>query len=178
MVRRVADHGGQGRSSWLYHPTLVHGLFQTPEYAATLLRSDPGLVDARMARQAVFTRPDPPSVVCVLPELALHHNIGGPDVMAPQLDRLIEAPSSPRVVVQVVPNGQIIRGHDGELVIATLEMGVEVGYVETPARGMILDAHRDIAQMKERFSDIRAHALPMEMSLDLIRRTKEQLWTT
>jgi hypothetical protein len=95
--------------------------------------------------------------------------------MGPQLDRLCEA-VSPRLSIQVVPNGQSHPGDKGQFVIATLPRGVEVGYAETAARGMILDAHKDIATLKQDFSVIRAQALPVGMSIDLIQRTKEEHW--
>ncbi len=159
----------------VYNPSVVHGLFQTEDYAGKLLNGDNALVDARMARQTILTKANPPSLVYLLPECVLWYDVGGAEVMRPQLERLCDA-ASPHVSIQVVPNGQIHPGNAGEFMLAKLARGVEVGYVETSARGMILDAHKDVATLEQRFSAIRAQALPVGMSIDLIHRTKEEHW--
>ncbi|GLZ07031.1 transcriptional regulator [Actinomadura sp. NBRC 104412] len=161
----------------VYNPCVVYGLLQTEEYAEIVLFGDRPQVEARLARQAVLTKADAPRLVYLLPEHVLWYDVGGAGVMGPQLDRLCEAVSS-RLSVQVVPNGQSHPGNKGEFTVATLPRGAEVGYVATAARGMILDAHKDIATMKDDFSAIRAHALPVGMSIDLIQRTKEERWKT
>jgi transcriptional regulator with XRE-family HTH domain len=161
----------------VYNPCAVYGLLQTEEYAEKVLFGDRPRIDARMGRQEILAKPDAPHLVYLLPETVLWYDVGGAEVMAPQLDRLCEA-VSPSLSVQVVPNGQLHSGNVGEFTVATLPRGVEIGYVETMARGMILDAHKDIATMKKHFSAIRAQALPVGMSIDLIQRTKEEHWKT
>jgi hypothetical protein len=159
----------------VYDPCVVHGLLQTEDYARTLLFGDEDLLEGRLARQVAVTAQDGANVVYLLPEAVLWHDVGGLEVMRGQCDRL-QAVVSPRLSIQVIPDGELHPGNEGGFMIATLPMGVEMGYVETAARGMILDAHKDVARLKERFSAIRSHALPVGMSVDLIGRTKEERW--
>jgi transcriptional regulator with XRE-family HTH domain len=69
----------------VYEPLVFYGLLQTPEYANAILFGDQGLVESRLAWQAVLAKTDAPRLVYVLPEWVLHHDIGGPEVMAAQL---------------------------------------------------------------------------------------------
>ncbi len=56
-----------------------------------------------MERQGILASDKLPLLWFVIDEGALRHTVGGPAVMGAQLDRLIEAASLPRIVVQVLP---------------------------------------------------------------------------
>lgn len=95
-----------------YAAMVLPGLFQTREYASEVLRSiRPDAVaeeisqrlDLRMHRQELLTQQGAPELWIVLDEATLHRPIGGPAVMREQLQRLIEASSSPKVTLQVLP---------------------------------------------------------------------------
>ncbi|AXK31944.1 XRE family transcriptional regulator [Streptomyces armeniacus] len=94
-----------------YEPHYVPGLLQTPAYARAVLRA--GMAHApeeeierqvalRMERQAILTRDEPPLLWAVLDETVLRRTIGSPDVMAEQLDRLLEAVRQPHVRLQIM----------------------------------------------------------------------------
>ena len=93
-----------------YEVQFVPGLLQTEDYAravTTLGYSNPKeitrRVGLRLARQALLTRPDPPSLWVVLDEAVLRRPIGGLTVMRAQLEHIIEMSQLPNVTVQVVP---------------------------------------------------------------------------
>ncbi len=75
---------------------MIPGLAQTEAYARAVLRSgqiyddgDPEVkVAARLDRQAILERPDPPWVWMVLDEAVLHRVVGSRSVMREQLARL------------------------------------------------------------------------------------------
>jgi hypothetical protein len=100
------------RISW-YESELVPGLFQTDAYADALIRvhvpdeSNDEIerrVELRMARQSILRRTiDPPTIRVALRESVLRSAVGGPAVMAGQLDRLVEASKLPNVTLRVVP---------------------------------------------------------------------------
>jgi hypothetical protein len=60
-------------------------------------------VRLRMARQQLLTREQPPRVWAVIDEAALRRPVGGREVMAGQLERLIEATKLPNVTLQILP---------------------------------------------------------------------------
>jgi Domain of unknown function (DUF5753) len=95
-----------------WNPLAVPGLFETHEYAYAIYRGAgrsheqaTQAATARMARQAVLDREeDAPTVVCLLWEHVLNHQIGTPEVMRGQLAKLLEASERPGVVIQVLPS--------------------------------------------------------------------------
>lgn len=91
---------------------VVHGLLQTPDYAAAIARSV-GLgppseeyarrnVEQRAQRQARVVSGEM-TLHVVQPEIALHLQLGTPATMAAQMDRLVELARRPNVTLQVVP---------------------------------------------------------------------------
>ncbi|GLX07937.1 DUF5753 domain-containing protein [Microbispora sp. NBRC 16548] len=160
-----------------YEPLLIPGLLQTEAYARVVLRDDDAAVEGRLHRQLILTReePQPPILRCVIDEAVLCRPIGGSEVMREQLAHLI-ATVGPRLSVQILPHG-MHSGLLGGFVIATLEGGSDVLYAETAVRGITTSDVEDVAAAIERFEAIRTEALPLTMSLELIRKTAEEKWT-
>ncbi|WP_084195378.1 helix-turn-helix domain-containing protein [Streptosporangium amethystogenes] len=161
-----------------YEPILIPGLLQTPEYAREVLYRDETAVQARLERQGIFSResPAPPLLRCVIDEAAIHRLIGSPQIMRAQLEHLTSI-ITPRISVQVVPLGGMRAGLEAGFIIATLEGGSEVAYFDTAVRGLVTSDQDDIATAAEKFEAIRIEALPLDMSMDLIKRTAEERWT-
>jgi transcriptional regulator with XRE-family HTH domain len=97
----------------VWSQTLIPGLLQTAEYARALFLAagadeDPAdeMVAARLERQAILDRPDPPHTVIVLDEPVLHRQIGTPAVMADQLAHVASVAERLHVSVHVLaPTG-------------------------------------------------------------------------
>ena len=96
----------------VFHPNVVWGTLQTAEYATALLRQvvayheipddiESG-VAARMERQQFLYRGARRYNV-ILGEQALLTNVGGPDVMRGQMDRLLAVLSLPRLSLGIIP---------------------------------------------------------------------------
>ncbi|MGI8329626.1 DUF5753 domain-containing protein [Actinomadura scrupuli] len=145
----------------------IYGLLQTDDYARALLHGDEAAVEARMNRQAILTRqePPPPFIICVMNEAALWYQVGTPKVMHDQLMHLV-ASASDRICIQVVPNGADRPEVTGAFVLATLEDRSEVSYIETAARGISTGDKQDLTTLSESFDRIRAQALPAQMPLE------------
>jgi Domain of unknown function (DUF5753)/Helix-turn-helix domain len=96
-----------------HDPELVPGLLQTPAYAREVIMTDQPDLDeaevtrrtqARLARQALLVRVTAPlRAEVLLGEAALRRPVGGPQVMAEQLNRLADAALLPTVTIRVVP---------------------------------------------------------------------------
>ena len=96
---------------WWYASELVPGLLQTEAYARTVIQ--PGgwsaeeterRVRMRIARQALLTRVTAaPTVRVAFSEAVLRCPVGGEEVMAGQLERLMEAMDYPNVSIRVIP---------------------------------------------------------------------------
>jgi transcriptional regulator with XRE-family HTH domain len=145
--------------------TLSHfsGLIQTEDYAREVLSAGPGVTEeqiyaltaARVARQRVITRDDPPAVWFLVDETALYRRAGSAEVMSAQLRHLAAVASLPGVTVQVVPS-VIHAGLSGSLAIADNN----AAYADTPAGGMVFEDAETVRSLTIRFDTIRGEARP------------------
>ncbi|MGW8066393.1 helix-turn-helix domain-containing protein [Streptomyces ziwulingensis] len=76
---------------------LVHGLLQTPAYAEALIRRGRGgsgvhdaLLALRRERQERFTSAPDKNLIVVIYEAAVLHAVGSPEIMAEQMDHLVD----------------------------------------------------------------------------------------
>ncbi|MFC9972324.1 helix-turn-helix domain-containing protein [Spirillospora sp. NPDC127200] len=171
----TVEQGANELITWEH--SLVPGLLQTPEYAREFLRTD-GAVTARMERQRVLTRekPAPTNLVALISEAVLFYPVGTSEIMSAQLDYLLSAAERPNIVVQVVTLGGRPAGTGGAFVLASMDDRSEVAYLETTVRGVTTDDRDDLASLSRTLMSLRAKALPESMSLDMIRRVKEEKW--
>lgn len=106
----------ENSASAIYHfePMVVPGLLQEEEYARAVLQALSGsatsrrveeLVELRMKRQEeLLYRQDPPEMLFIMDEAALHRWIGGHDVMRHQLLHLRQiAAEQSKVTIEVIP---------------------------------------------------------------------------
>ncbi|GAB2813786.1 helix-turn-helix transcriptional regulator [Actinoallomurus bryophytorum] len=156
-----------------FQPNVIYGLLQTEAYARALLDGD---VTARMERQLILDQAEPPTLHVVLDETVLWRNVGGAEVMYEQLMHLVES-SSRSIKIQVLPS-DVNLGTQGPFVLATLENGSTAAYLETAVRGLVTVAPDDIARAEALWESIKAEALPLGMSKELIKRTAEERWVS
>jgi transcriptional regulator with XRE-family HTH domain len=173
------DYESQAETLRAYEPLVIYGLLQVPSYADVLLYGDQKAVQGRLDRQAVLTRdePCPPRLIYILPERVLRSRVGTAAVMHEQLHHLADV-VSPRLSVQVIPDGAPHPGNSGAFVVATLPGDSHIAYAASEPRGRILDGRSDVERLNERFADIATYALPAELSATLIREIAEEVWMT
>jgi transcriptional regulator with XRE-family HTH domain len=159
---------------------VIHGLFQTPDYARAILREMQvrdtdeqveRLIDLRMKRQDVLERDPPLDVWLILDESVIRRTIGGPAVMRDQLTRLVEAGKKPHVTLQVLPfasgSHAGLRGSFSILEFPE-RADSDVAYVESVAGIIYLEKEREVRTCAEAFDRLRAAALSPGQSMDLI----------
>lgn len=163
---------------------VVPGLLQTEDYARSVISAGkPGLsqaeldrkVTARTERQRLFDRENPPMFWAVIHEGALRQVIGSPAIMDEQLDKIIEAARSSRVVVQVLPfSASDHPGTDGPMQVFDLPESTSVAYMECMGGGMITESPEAVADLMVTMNMIRAAALPQRESTDLLRQIRSE----
>lgn len=160
--------------------SVVPGLLQTPEYARAVTRAAvdgveetrlDALVEVRLARQDVL-RSDPPlALSAVLDEAVLRREVGGPEVMTRQLERLMEAARLPQVRLQILPfaAGAYI-GITGPFVIFSFPStsDLDVVVLDQMMSSLYLERKEDLQAYSEAFNTLQIHALSPEDSLDFI----------
>src|SRR6266853_3969573 len=109
--RPFAQHEAEATSLRTFQLVLVPGLLQTPEYARALLSTRVGAaedevdqaVTARLERQAVLDRDDPPLLWVVIDEGVVRRPVGSADVMQAQVEHLAAMAARANDVIQVIP---------------------------------------------------------------------------
>ncbi|MEU9990857.1 helix-turn-helix domain-containing protein [Streptomyces sp. NPDC007971] len=160
--------------------TVVPGLLQTPEYARAVTRAAvegvdeerlDALVEVRLARQDVLRRDPPLTLSAVLDEAVLKRDVGGPEVMARQLARLVEAARLPQVRLQVLPFAAGAHvGLTGPFVIFSFPStsDLDVVVLDQLTSSLYLERKEDLMAYSEAFNTLQIHALSPEDSLDYI----------
>ncbi|MEV2189838.1 helix-turn-helix transcriptional regulator [Streptomyces phaeochromogenes] len=160
--------------------SVVPGLLQTPEYAreVTLAAVDgapddkvDALVEVRLARQDVLRSNPPLRLSAVLDEAALRRTVGGPAVMARQLEYLREAAQLPHVRIQVLPFGVGAHvGVTGPFVIFSFPStsDLDVVVLDHLTSSLYLERKEDLQAYSEAFDSLQVHALSPEETLDFI----------
>jgi transcriptional regulator with XRE-family HTH domain len=166
---------------WFEH-SLVPGLLQTEDYVRAVLEKHPNStsdqiderVAARLARQTVLTREDPPVFWVLLDETVLHREIGGAKIMREQLLHLVSVAQRPNVTIQVISRIGAHPGLSGAFGIAELIGRHSVVYLETAADGQTVEDHRTVGDVELRWDTLRTEAFKGTESLDLIESAADQ----
>ncbi|MER5525965.1 helix-turn-helix transcriptional regulator [Streptomyces sp. NPDC002677] len=160
--------------------SVVPGLLQTPEYARAVTRAAvdglddealDALVKVRLARQDVLRNHPPLELSAVLDEAVLRREVGGPGVMARQLERLVEAARLPQVRLQVLPfSAGAHIGITGPFVIFSFPStsDLDVVVLDQLTSSLYLERKEDLQAYTEAFNALQIHALSPEDSLDYI----------
>jgi Domain of unknown function (DUF5753)/Helix-turn-helix domain len=166
-----------------FEPLVIPGLLQTEAYARAMLSTrldstseEVGqAVAARMERQRILERNQPPELSAILDEAALRRPVGGPEVMRGQLAHLTMR--RPTVAIQVIP--LTAGAHEGlkggGFVLADFEDSASIAYQDAAASGQIIEDPRVVGALAHTWDTLRLEALPRVASLALIEEIKEEL---
>lgn len=161
---RLPDLEAGAREILTFDALCVPGLLQTRDYAHAVLAAGefPDLedrVEARMMRQAILRRDNPPHLHAIVDEAALRKPVGGPEVMRAQLEALAEAAQLPHITVQVLPDA--VGAHPamgGSFTVLRLDGNRQVALLETPI-GSTIDTEEVC-----RYADLHARLAGMALS--------------
>ena len=174
--RSWVEHEQRAPALRIWQLGVLSGLLQTADYARAILAVNPGVTEeevsarlaARLERQAILTRDDPPAAWFLVDEAALRRRIGPPDVMAAQLAHLAGVARLPNVTIQLVPS----TAHAG--LLGGFALTERAAYVETAVAGQVFEDPEIIAGLLTRFDTLRSEAFRGSESLTLIERMCEE----
>jgi len=168
-----------------YEHSLVPGLLQTEDYARAVLATRPNtsedeieeLVAARLRRQEVLSREDPPGplLYILLDEGVLHRPVAAPEVMRGQLLHLVELSRRPAITVQIVP--YTAGGHSGLLgafIIAEIGDSPVIVFMEDACGGRVSEDAAMVSQAMRNFDALRSEALQRGVSRDLMEKVNAE----
>jgi transcriptional regulator with XRE-family HTH domain len=162
-----------------FQSSVVNGLLHTKDYArasheGAMPRLDPDQIDlqieAKLTRQRILTRDDPPRFDVVLDEAALHRMVGGRHVMAAQLTKILDTAALPNVVVQVLPYdaGFHPAVESNFTILALPDPAPDVVFVEGLIGSNYLDRPDDLKRYRDIFARLQSIALNPKDTADLI----------
>ncbi len=163
----------------------VPALLQTEDYATAIIKGilpkiDPEIlrqrVEARMRRQQILERLNPPRYRALLDEAALHRQVGGAAVMHAQLTKLLQRVQEEKATVQVIPFGAGAY-HAMDSNLQFLEFGDSrlpgVVFVEGLVSELYLEKAAELARYDESIEDLRDIALSRRDSVSLITQIRD-----
>ncbi|KND26532.1 helix-turn-helix domain-containing protein [Streptomyces acidiscabies] len=159
---------------------MIHGLLQTPAYArATLGTMDQVDLDnrtaARLARQCVLEKAEPPVFWAIVSEAALYQEIGGPEVMREQLAHLLAFEDSPRINVQILPFAAGAHaGLTGSFTVFRFSDDPTIIYTEGYGNGHPTANPDTVKDCSLRYDHLQAAAHSIKDSAELIRQVMEE----
>jgi len=168
--------------SW--EPMLVPGLLQTEDYARAILGAQPNTtedeleerVTARMARQVILDRPEPPVLLVLMDEAVLIRRVGSAKIMHDQLRYLAEMSRRRNITVGIVPlETGVHAGLLGAFAVAESPDGARVAFMETPSEGLIAEHMPTVAHIMHTFDNLHSEALPRAASRDLLTKRADDL---
>lgn len=170
-----------------YESEVVPGLLQTEQYAAEILRHSSytqlpdeaaRAAELRRTRQVRLGGPDSIYLDVVINEGALRRVVGGRDVMCAQLTRLIEATEVPTVALRVLAFAAGAHpGVDGSFTVLEFSdpSNPRIVYLDRMTNSEYLDGLRDVAAYRHAHERLRASALPVIDSREMISNLLKEL---
>lgn len=163
-----------------YQAQLVHGLLQTEAYARAVLgtRDDgdiDGKVAARLDRQRILERDQPPVMWVVLSEAVLHQQVGGREVMREQLTHLLAMQKRKWLEIQVLPfEAGAHTGLMGSFTLLRFDTDPDIVYTEDFVQGHMTANPDAVKEGSVRYDHLQAAALSVDDSAALIARVLEE----
>ncbi|RST15180.1 XRE family transcriptional regulator [Streptomyces sp. WAC05374] len=183
--RAVAELEALATKICEFEPTVVPGLLQTADYArAVTVAANPFVseayvdekVTARLARGRILSDATRPEYWVTLHENVLRVPVGGPAVMAAQLECVAALSRERAVLVTVIPCAAGAHASMmGSLKLMEFEDAPPTAYTETAFSGTLLDDPAVVKRVQRAYDLVRVAALSPEASLALIESAAEDL---
>jgi transcriptional regulator with XRE-family HTH domain len=169
-----------------FEPLLVPGLLESEDYARAVFGTKFGVtaeeidqqVAARIKRQEILDRDQPPRFWVILDEAVLRRPVGGTYVMREQLRHLTEMARRPHVSLQVIQGTVTHLGLSaGGFALADFDDAPPVGYQDTASHGQVVDRAEDVAALIDTSDTLVREALPWAASQSLLEEVAKS-WTS
>jgi Domain of unknown function (DUF5753) len=179
--REFAAYEAEAITIWTFQHSLMPGLLQTEGYARAVLERHPNVTSeqvaerlaARLARQSVLERTEPPPFWVLLDGNVLHRHVGSATIMQEQVAHLAAMARRPNITVQVIPCEEAHVGLTGAFSMAETADAF-VAHVEHIADGLMTDSPAIVALASTRFDALKADAYRRSESLALIEEMVEK----
>ncbi|WP_329217603.1 helix-turn-helix transcriptional regulator [Streptomyces sp. NBC_01485] len=167
-----------------FAPTLIPGIYQTPDYARAVFRAyRPNYTTEEIDREVVIRteRADVvngssrPVLWTLLDEAVLRRPVGGPKVMAEQLWKMADLAEEGRVRLHVLPyriGAYAIQ--EGLLTLMSFEKAATVAYMEGFGIGQLVKGRARVSECQTAYELVLGEALPQQESLAFVKSVAEE----
>lgn len=163
-----------------FEQSLVPGLLQTSAYARALMAAiEPlespeileSMIAARLTRQHILNRDNPPQLHAIITEAVLRWTVGGQRVMNEQLQHLIDRSGDKNITIQVLPfdTGPNVGMEGAFRVISLPQLSNDIGYAEIATGGIYIELRDDVRRCVMRFATLSNQALSPAASVKFLR---------
>jgi transcriptional regulator with XRE-family HTH domain len=164
----------------------VPGILQIEDYAKSVIRlgnlpSEDEVIrraKARVSRQDILRRADPPKIWAVLDEGALRRYIGGREVMRAQIEHLIAMCDHPNVTLQILPfasGGHRAMGGPFTILRYTEPDLRDVVYIEQLTSALYLDRPTEVDAYLEVIEEVCLQAEPSAKTPEFLKSVLDSL---
>jgi transcriptional regulator with XRE-family HTH domain len=170
-----------------YTTYVFPALLQTEDYARTVIttiapKMDPEIfqqrVEVRMLRQQVLEKAAAPRYRVLLDEAVLHRQVGGFDVMAAQLDKVLKS-ARDKATVQVIPfSVGALAAQDSNFILFEFDDGSSTVFVEGLAGNNYHERKADVSRYRENIDSLRDSALSPKDSIEYIEQFRNKVHKT
>ncbi|MEU8506226.1 helix-turn-helix transcriptional regulator [Streptomyces brevispora] len=170
--------------SWFENQVLP-GLLQTENYARAVFRSKVPVmsedeieaqVAARVERQEILHRKNPPTTSFVISEAILRDRLGGEVVYAETLQHLVAVAQLPGITLQIMPLGQQTHAAlDGPFILLETPDYQHLAYTETQRGSQIIGDPDEVSILAQKYAMLRTQALNTEDTKRLLDRLLGEL---
>ncbi len=180
LPQMLPDFEAEACAFRTYHAQVIPGMLQTPEYAgavfrANKVREDDEIADrvsARIRRQEVLKRPNPPTYSAIIDEGALKRTVGSPEVMRAQLQHLIHMAARRNIDIYVLPFAAGAHpATEGTFIVMDFPdpRDASIAYLENPATSLYLEEDHQIRMFNDMFGNTQGCSLTPVQSLAFIK---------
>jgi transcriptional regulator with XRE-family HTH domain len=170
-----------------YTTYVFPALLQTEDYARTVIKTiapkmDPEIfqqrVEVRMLRQQVLEKAAAPRYRVLLDEAVLHRQVGGSDVMAAQLDKVLKS-ARDKATIQVIPfSVGALAAQDSNFILFEFDEGSSTVFVEGLAGNNYHERKADVSRYRENIDSLRDSALSPKDSIEYIEKIRNKVHKT
>ncbi|MFC4565756.1 helix-turn-helix transcriptional regulator [Nocardiopsis mangrovi] len=161
-----------------YDPCIVPGLLQSDDYAHAMLglkETDPEVVEKNVRMRLARLGSLRAEVSTILAERALlSHPPGRSDIVPGQLDHILGLVERGRVRLQILPDASIPLNAHSSFRIATISPRQGVAYCESYLGGLTKGSAERLTEMTALFERLASESLPVQMSMDWIRKRRTE----
>ncbi|MFF3373213.1 Scr1 family TA system antitoxin-like transcriptional regulator [Streptomyces sp. NPDC002680] len=178
FAQGLVEHEQEALSLLSYETQAVPGLLQTPEYCRAVFdyrypaignETAEQWVNARMERQLIWQREQPPVGHFVLEESILRREAGGREVMREQIRKILEACEPVHVSVQIMPMDRTPHAClDGPMVLLETPDHERLVYLEVQRASFLVDDPDEVSSYHLKYGMLRSQALSPDESVRLL----------